>query len=122
LKKEVLDIVDPRQVPILGADCYILTNDIAARVPLSRWLKRDEVKMKWCSQSTLLPMLQLMLQLTPQLLLWQTPQPTAPATSPTMQLTLPTSTETPPQNQGIMLELNLPQYMPIAQKEASVNA
>jgi hypothetical protein len=39
-KKEVLDIVGP------GADRNILANDAVARVPLSQWLKRDEVKMK----------------------------------------------------------------------------
>jgi hypothetical protein len=46
LKKEVLDIVNPRQVPIPGGDRNILANDAATRVPLSRWLKRDEVKTK----------------------------------------------------------------------------
>jgi hypothetical protein len=46
LKKKVLDIVDPRQVPIPGADRIILANNAAARVPLSQWLKRDEVKTK----------------------------------------------------------------------------
>jgi hypothetical protein len=49
-------------------------------------------------------------------------QPTPPAMSSTMQLMLPTSRETPPQTQGIMQELNLLQYRPIAQKEANVNA
>jgi hypothetical protein len=63
-----------------------------------------------------------MLQPTLQLMLWQTLQPTPPVTSPTMQLTLPTSRETPPQTQGIMQEINLLQYRPIEQKEASVNA
>jgi hypothetical protein len=52
----------------------------------------------------------------------QTLQPMPPATSPTTQLMLPTSRETLPQTQGIMQELNLLQYMPIVQKEASVNA
>jgi hypothetical protein len=46
LKKEVMDIVDLRQVPIPRADQNILANDVVARVLLSRWLKRDEVKMK----------------------------------------------------------------------------
>jgi hypothetical protein len=46
LKKEDMDIVDPRRVPIPGADRNILANDTVARVPLSRWLKRDEVKTK----------------------------------------------------------------------------
>jgi hypothetical protein len=45
-KKEVLDTADPRQVPTPGADRSILANDIIARVPSTRWLKRDEVKMK----------------------------------------------------------------------------
>jgi hypothetical protein len=46
LKKEVLDIVDQQQVPTPEADQNILANEAAAMVPLSRWLKRDEVKMK----------------------------------------------------------------------------
>jgi hypothetical protein len=45
-KKEVLDIADPQQVPTPGVDRNALTNDVAARVPLSQWLKRDEVKTK----------------------------------------------------------------------------
>jgi hypothetical protein len=45
-KKEVLDIVDQLQAPTLGANWNILANDVVAMVPLSRWLKRDEVKMK----------------------------------------------------------------------------
>jgi hypothetical protein len=69
LKKEVLDIVDPRQVLIPEADRNILANDAVARVPLSRWLKRDEVKTDRCSQPTLLPTVQLMLQPTLQLML-----------------------------------------------------
>jgi hypothetical protein len=76
-------------------------------VPLSRWLKRDEVKVKWCSRSTPLPMLQIMLQLTLQPMLRQTLQPTPPAMSLTTQLMLLTSREMPPQTQGIMQELNL---------------
>jgi hypothetical protein len=82
-KKEALDTVDPRQVLIPGVDRNILANDVADRVPLSQWLKRDEVKMKWFSRSITLPMLQLMLQLTLQPMLWQMLQPTLPATSPT---------------------------------------
>jgi hypothetical protein len=121
-KKESLDTVDPWQVLIPGVDRNILTNDVAGRVPLSQWLKRDEVKMKWCSRSIPLPMLQLMLHLTLQPMLRQTLQPTPPATPPTTQLMLPTSRETPPQTQGIMQELNLLLYRPITQKEASVNA
>jgi hypothetical protein len=45
-KKEVLDIVDQQQVPTPGADRNILANDAVAMVPLSRWMKRDEVKTK----------------------------------------------------------------------------
>jgi hypothetical protein len=45
-KKEVLGIADPQQVPIPGADRNVLANDVSARVPLSRWLKRGEVKTK----------------------------------------------------------------------------
>jgi hypothetical protein len=41
---------DPQQVPTPGADRNILANDVAARVPLSRWLKKDEVKTKWRNQ------------------------------------------------------------------------
>jgi hypothetical protein len=46
LKKDVLDTVDPQQVPTPGVDRNVLANDVAARVPLSQWLKRDEVKTK----------------------------------------------------------------------------
>jgi hypothetical protein len=46
LKKKVLDIVDQQQVPTTGADQNILANDVVTMVPLSRWLKRDEVKTK----------------------------------------------------------------------------
>jgi hypothetical protein len=60
-----------------------------------------------------------MLQLTLQLMLRQMLQPTPPATSLTTQ---PTFRETPPQTQDIMQELNLLEYSPIMQKEASVNA
>jgi hypothetical protein len=45
-KKEVLGTADPQEVPTPGADRNVLTNDVAARVPLSRWLKRGEVKTK----------------------------------------------------------------------------
>jgi hypothetical protein len=44
-KKEVLDIVDPPQVLTPGAGRNILANDAVVTVPLSQWLKRDEVKM-----------------------------------------------------------------------------
>jgi hypothetical protein len=46
-KKEVLDTVDLQQVLTPGVDRNVLANDVAARVPLSQWLKRDEVKTKW---------------------------------------------------------------------------
>jgi hypothetical protein len=46
LKKQVLDIVDQQQVPTPRADQNILTNNTTSMVPLSRWLKRDEVKTK----------------------------------------------------------------------------
>jgi hypothetical protein len=46
LKKEVLDIVGQLQAPTPGADWNILANDVVAMVPLSQWLKRDEVKTK----------------------------------------------------------------------------
>jgi hypothetical protein len=45
-KKVVLDIVGQLQAPTLGADRNILANDAVAMVPLSEWLKRDEVKTK----------------------------------------------------------------------------
>jgi molybdopterin biosynthesis enzyme len=45
-RKEVLDIVDPQQVPTQEADQSVLASDVVARVPLTRWLKKDEVKMK----------------------------------------------------------------------------
>jgi hypothetical protein len=46
LKKEVLDIVGQLQAPTPGADQNILANDAVAMIPLSRWLKRDEVNTK----------------------------------------------------------------------------
>jgi hypothetical protein len=45
-KKEVLDIANLPQVLIPEADLNVLDSDVVARVPLTRWLKRDEVKMK----------------------------------------------------------------------------
>jgi hypothetical protein len=45
-KKEALDTADSQQVPTPGVDQNVLANDVAARVPLSQWLKRDEVKTK----------------------------------------------------------------------------
>jgi hypothetical protein len=46
LKKEVPDTADPRQVPIPEADRSVLDSDIEARVLLTRWLKKGEVKTK----------------------------------------------------------------------------
>jgi hypothetical protein len=46
LKKEVRDTTDPRQVPIPEADQSVLDNDVEARVLLTRWLKKGEVKTK----------------------------------------------------------------------------
>jgi hypothetical protein len=45
-KKEVLDTADPWQVPIPEADRSDLDNDVKARVLLTRWLKKGEVKTK----------------------------------------------------------------------------
>jgi hypothetical protein len=45
-KNEVLDTADPQQVPTPGVDRNVLASDVVARVPLSQWLKRDEVKTK----------------------------------------------------------------------------
>jgi hypothetical protein len=45
-KKEVLDIADPQQVPTQEADWSVLANDVVARVPLTRWLKKVEAKTK----------------------------------------------------------------------------
>jgi hypothetical protein len=45
-KKEVPDIADPREVPTPGVDRNVLASDVVARVPSTRWLKMDEVKMK----------------------------------------------------------------------------
>jgi hypothetical protein len=49
------------------------------------------------------------------------PRPTPLATSPTMQLTLPTFREMSLQTQDKMQELNLLQYKLTKHKEASVN-
>jgi hypothetical protein len=46
LKKEVLDIVDPQQVPTPEADRSTRVSDIVAKVPSTRWLKKDEAKTK----------------------------------------------------------------------------
>jgi hypothetical protein len=45
-KKEALDTVDRPQAPTPEVDRNVLTNDVAATAPLSRLLKRDEVKTK----------------------------------------------------------------------------
>jgi hypothetical protein len=44
-KKEALD-TDPRQVSIPEADRSVLDSDVEARVLLTRWLKKGEVKTK----------------------------------------------------------------------------
>jgi hypothetical protein len=46
IEKEVLDTADPRQVPTPGVDLSVLDSDVVARDSSSRWLKRDEAKMK----------------------------------------------------------------------------
>jgi hypothetical protein len=46
LKKEVPDTADPWQVPILEVDQSVLDSDIGARVLLTRWLKKGQVKTK----------------------------------------------------------------------------
>jgi hypothetical protein len=46
LKKEGLDTADPQQVPTLEADRSILASEVVARVPLTRWLKKVQEKMK----------------------------------------------------------------------------
>jgi hypothetical protein len=45
-KKEALDTADQLQALTLGADQNTLASDVATLVPLSLWLKRDEVKTK----------------------------------------------------------------------------
>jgi hypothetical protein len=45
-RKEALDTVDLRQVPIPEADRSVLASDVIARVPSTRCLKKEEVKMK----------------------------------------------------------------------------
>jgi hypothetical protein len=45
-KKEVLDTVDLRQVPIPEVDRSVLASDVVARVPSTRCLKKEEAKMK----------------------------------------------------------------------------
>jgi hypothetical protein len=45
-KKGVLDTADPQQVHTPEADQSVLTSDVVARVPSTRWLKRDGEKSK----------------------------------------------------------------------------
>jgi hypothetical protein len=45
-KKEVLDTVDPQQVPTPEVDQNDLANDVAAMGPSTHWPKKDEVKTK----------------------------------------------------------------------------
>jgi hypothetical protein len=45
-RKEALDTVDLRQVPIPEVDQSILASNVVARVPSTRWLKKEEVKTK----------------------------------------------------------------------------
>jgi hypothetical protein len=45
-KKEARDTVDLGQVPIPEADQSILASDVVARVPSTRWLKKEEAKTK----------------------------------------------------------------------------
>jgi hypothetical protein len=45
-RKEDLDTVDLRQVPIPEADRSALASNVVARVLSTRWLKKEEVKTK----------------------------------------------------------------------------
>jgi hypothetical protein len=45
-RKEALDTIDLRQVPSPEADRNILASDVVARVPWTRWLKKEEAKTK----------------------------------------------------------------------------
>jgi hypothetical protein len=45
-RKEAPDTVDLWQVPIPEADQSVVASDVVARVPSTRWLKKEEVKMK----------------------------------------------------------------------------
>jgi hypothetical protein len=45
-RKEVPDTVDLQQVPTPEADRSVLASDIIARIPSTRWLKKEEVKTK----------------------------------------------------------------------------
>jgi hypothetical protein len=45
-RKEALDTVDLRQVPIPEADRSVLASDVVDRIPSTRWLKKEEKKTK----------------------------------------------------------------------------
>jgi molybdopterin biosynthesis enzyme len=45
-RKEAPNTVDRQQVPIPEANRSVLASDVVARVPSTRWLKKEEVKMK----------------------------------------------------------------------------
>jgi hypothetical protein len=45
-RKEALDTVDLRQVPIPEVDRSVLASGVVTRVPSTRWQKKEEVKMK----------------------------------------------------------------------------
>jgi hypothetical protein len=45
-RKEAPDRVDLQQVTIPEADRNVLASDVVARVPSTRWLKKEEVKTK----------------------------------------------------------------------------
>jgi hypothetical protein len=74
-RKEALDTADLQQVPTPEAkvDRSVLTSDVIAWVPSTRWLKKEEVKTKYCSRLTPLLKLQPTLQPTQRLMLQQTP-------------------------------------------------
>jgi hypothetical protein len=78
-------------------------------VPLSSWLKRDEVKIKWCSRSTPVQTLQQMPQPTLQPMLSLKPQLMSLAPS---KMHLPMQVRT--------LEPSLPQFRPTVLRAVSV--
>jgi hypothetical protein len=45
-RREAPNTVDLQQIPIPEVDRSVLANDVIARVPSTRWLKKEEVKMK----------------------------------------------------------------------------
>jgi hypothetical protein len=47
-KKEVLDTADLRRAPIAEADRSAPDSDVVARVPSTRWLKKEEAKTRKC--------------------------------------------------------------------------